>query len=58
MTSLYDFLETNSLYIVMLIVLIIWIYENDTINSSTAFILFGSTSTAEINSQTKNSIRL
>ncbi|HQY20287.1 MAG TPA: CcmD family protein [Ignavibacteria bacterium] len=25
MTSLYDFLETNSLYIVMLIVLIIWI---------------------------------
>ncbi|MFZ1321096.1 MAG: CcmD family protein [Ignavibacteria bacterium] len=25
MTSLYDFLETNSLYIVMLIVLIIWV---------------------------------
>ncbi len=25
MTSFYDFLETNSMYIVMLIVLIIWI---------------------------------
>ena len=25
MSSLYDFLETNSMYIVMLIVLIIWI---------------------------------
>jgi len=33
-------------------------YENDTINSSAALKLFGSTSTAEINSQTKNSIRL
>ncbi|MBK8550550.1 MAG: CcmD family protein [Ignavibacteria bacterium] len=25
MSSLYDFLETNSMYVVMLIVLIIWI---------------------------------
>lgn len=25
MNSLYDFLETNSMYVVMLIVLIIWI---------------------------------
>ncbi len=25
MTSLYDFLETNSMYVVLLIVLIIWI---------------------------------
>ncbi|MBS1516545.1 MAG: CcmD family protein [Bacteroidetes bacterium] len=25
MSSLYDFLETNSLYIVLLIVLIIWV---------------------------------
>gem|GEM_PF-5174909 len=34
------------------------VYENDTINSSAVLKLFGTTSTAEINSQTKNSIRL
>ncbi|HQY52748.1 MAG TPA: hypothetical protein PLD63_10285 [Ignavibacteria bacterium] len=33
-------------------------YENDTINSSAALKLIGSTSTEKINSQTKNSIRL